>query len=453
MKRNETQQSQSQERLLTEKVPPVDNGKDRNPHRLGWITIFVIFGLLGAWAIFAKIDMTVKTGGKVISKGFNKVIEHPRGGVITRIYAHEGDVLKTGDPILKLDDIDIDSKLQRSIRSYDEMLLQIARLKAETKFAKHPNFKAVETALIKPKNVESFQKEQERLFESNIQKILLKKELLNNRNNILKVQNEGLQARIASNRRQLESLEKELSKWQKLYERNMTDQLKLLDLQRKIESIKSTIAQDQSKIKENQATMESNQKQIELEESAFVNDAQKKLQELTIKLGNIKEQIRALRNQKKRMIITAPSGGHLVNMKVHSAGEVVTPHKPIAFIVPQSKQLVMELYIKPTDIDKVHVGQKADIKFPSYVDPSARPIEGLITYVSADTVPSPDGKHSYYKALAEITPAGMKAIQENKFEIVPGMPVSAFIKAGKRSFLSYILLPLQQLAKGAFHAN
>ena len=440
--------------IQTEHLPPIiEPHVNKNPHTLGWITIFLIFGLLGVWAALAQIETTVQAGGKVISKGYRKLIQHPHGGLVTHLYIKEGDKVKKGQVLMRLDDVEIDSRLQSNIDQYDQLTMEKARLEAEAQLRPRVDFNTSIAKLVRKERGSALLQRQKALFDSNRQQLRIKQELLQNRNEVLQEENKGLEEKIASDRRQLESFKKELAKWQRLYDRNMTDELKLLDRKRKIESIKAEIAQAQSKIRENEATMRSNQNQMKLEENDYVNRARKRLQEVTMKLNSLREQIRGLKNTEKRMQITAPGAGTIVDMKIHSAGEVIPPQKPIAFIVPQSKKLLLELFIKPTDIDKVHVGQAADIKFPSYVDPSAKPIEGKLTYVSADTIVSPDGRHSYYKALAEITPKGMKAIEENGFQIIPGMPVSAFIKAGKRSFLSYILLPLQRLARGAFHAN
>jgi len=439
--------------MQTEESMSPNSGKEKNPHTLGWITIIVIFGLLGLWAVLAQIETTVQTGGKVISMGYRKLIQHPKGGLVTHLYVKEGDKVKKGQVLMRLDDVEVDSRLQSNIDQYDQLLMEQARLEAESHLSPHVDFNASLAHLIHPQKGETLLQRQKALFNSNLRQLRIKQELLRNRNNILKEQNRGLEAKIASDRRQLDSFRQELAKWQKLYEKNMTDELKLLDLKRKIESIEAEIAQSQSKIRENEATMQSNKQQIQLVENEYVNKARKRLQEITMKLDSLREQIRGLQNTKQRLEITAPGAGTIVDMKIHSDGEVIPPQKSIAFIVPENKKLLLELFIKPTDIDKVHVGQMTDIKFPSYVDPAAKPIEGKITYVSADVISSPDGKHSYYKALTEITPKGMKAIKENGFQIIPGMPVSAYIKAGKRSFLSYILLPLERLARGAFHAN
>ncbi len=430
---------------------PVSSGK--HPHTLGWITLFVIFGILGVWAVLAQIETAVQASGKVITKGYKKAIQHPRGGIVTKLHFKEGQHVEKGQAILELDRVQILSQLNTAIAQHDDLLLQKARLEAESNLSDKADFDAIRSRILDQKRASKLLKKEKALFESNRRRLQDQIRLLLDKNKILAIQNEGLEEEISSNKRQLASYQKELKKWQSLYDRNMTDELKVLDRKRQVEQIRARIIQNQSKIRENEATINANKNQIELTKSDFMNKAQKKLKEVTLKLETLNEKIKALRNANKRQTISAPDSGVITDMSIHSAGEVVIPNKPIAFVVPKKDKLVLEMMIKPTDIDKVHVGQKAEIRFPSYVDPAALPVDGNVTYVSADTIQPPGSKVSFYKALIEITPAGMKAIKINQFQIVPGMPASAYIKAGKRSFLSYILLPLEQLVRGAFHAN
>lgn len=435
----------------SEEHTPISSGK--HPYTLGWITLFVIFGILGLWAVLAQIETAVQASGKVITKGYKKAIQHPRGGVVTKLHFKEGQHVEKGQPILELDRVEIQSQLNTAIAQYDDFLLQKARLEAESNLSNKADFDAILSKILDHKRASKLLEKEKALFESSRRRLQDQIRLLLDKNKILAIQNRGLEEEISSNKRQLASYEKELKKWQSLYDRNMTDELKVLDRKRQVEQIRAQIIRNQSKIRENEATINANKNQIELAKSDFMNKAQQKLKEVTLKLETLNEKIKALRNANKRQTISAPDSGVITDMSIHSAGEVVIPNKPIAFVVPKKDKLVLEMMIKPTDIDKVHVGQKAEIRFPSYVDPAALPVEGNVTYVSADTIQPPGSKVSFYKALIEITPPGMKAIKINQFQIVPGMPVSAYIKAGKRSFLSYILLPLEQLIRGAFHAN
>jgi len=425
----------------------------KKPHTLGLLTIGLIFGLFGLWAVFVQIDTTVQAGGKIISKGYTKQVVHPRGGLVKKILVKEGDYVEEGEPLIELDSTSVESDLNSNISKHDALLARSVRLRAEANLNANPDFSKIESQFIDKNNSINLIKREKELLASDLKSLNLQISMLKSKNEILNEQISGLKSRIESNQKILETYKKELAKWQSLYERNMTDELKLFDRQRRIDQIEADINDAKSKIQENLKTIEANKNQIALQKAQFEDKARNELKDVLLNIEILKNTIISLRNQKKNLTLTAPGEGVVSNMIIHAAGEVVPPQKPVATIVPKKHKFIAELMIQPTDIDKVHVGQKADIHFPSYVDPAAKPIEGNVTYVSADTFTPQGAKMGYYKVLVEITPKGMEAIKENGFDIIPSMPVSAYIKAGKRSFLSYFLLPLESLMKGAFHAN
>jgi epimerase transport system membrane fusion protein len=426
---------------------------DEKPHRLGWLIVFLIFGLLGGWAFFAQIETSVGAMGKVISKGYKKMIQHPQGGIVRKLYVKEGDSVKKGDLILLLDDVSVSSKLADAIAQYDSELFKSARLKAESNLSNIVDFDKLKDKMENKALFETLKQSENGLFESNIKTLKLKTELLRDKNRVLQEQIKGLEATIDSNQKQLRSYQRELKKWRNLYSKNMTDELKLLERERKIEQIRLSIDQAESRIQENLANIQANKNQIEFEKSSFMNQARRDFIASNQKVKSLKEQIVSFKNAKDNLLVKSPDDGVIVDMSIHTAGEVVIPRKPIAYVVPKDNKLIIEAFIAPTDIDKVRVGQKSQIMFPAYVDPAAKPIEGNLTYVSADTIIPEGAKTAFYKAFVQITPKGQEAIKENGFEIVPGMPASVMIASGKRSFMSYILLPLESLLRGAFHAN
>jgi HlyD family type I secretion membrane fusion protein len=178
-----------------------------------------------------------------------------------------------------------------------------------------------------------------------------------------------------------------------------------------------------------------------------------KLKNARTKLPEIKSKIAVFEDEIKNSKVYAPVSGYIQNLQVHNKKEVVAPYDEIMQIVPKSTILV-EGKVLPTDIEKVKVGEKAEINFISYVDPSFKVVNGKVIYVSADTIKDKrDPRIEYYKIYVKFTKEGLQAIEKNKIKLIPGMPVVIYVKAGKRTFLSYILYPIKQMIKGAFYAN
>jgi len=420
---------------------------------LGKITILLIFGLFGIWSIFANIETTITAQGKVITNTYNKTVMHPKGGIIEKVFVKEGDVVKKDQPLLKLDSTDYRSQLESAINKYDNNLLTVCRLKAQANFSKNLSCASLKDKLLVPDTFNVLYEEAFSLFLSEMDNLNSKKLLLQSKNEILIAQNDGLQQQVLSQKKLLDSYKKELKKWKKLLKSNAVDELKAIEIERQIVQIRLTINSLDSKIKENLATVKANDQQISLEQATFKNQAMGKINELTLENKLIKHQISSYQNNLDHTLLKAPSKGLVTDMKIHTAGEVVPPQKPIMSIVPDDKNLLIEAYVLPTDVEKVYVGQKAEISFASFVNPSALPIEGELTYVSADTIIKEGAKEPFYKILVKLTPKGLEAIKTNEFEILPGMPAAVFVHMGKITLMEYIMQPLILLSKGIFHAN
>lgn len=422
-------------------------------HRLGTITILLIFGLFGLWSVFAKIETTITANGKVITQSYNKIVMHPNGGIVNKVFVHEGDSVKKDQPLLELDSTNYVSELSSSTQKHDTNLFTICRLKAQADLQDELECASHEKKIIDTAHSSLLKTNAETLHSSDVQNLHAKIDLLKSQNDILRSQNNGLEKQIESNNRLLDSFQKELKKWNKLLKEDAIDELKSIETQRRIMQNELEINALQSRIEENLATIKSNKIQIGLTETAFKNSALTRLNEIELENKLIQDKIDSLQHSIRNATIKSPSDGLVTNMKIHATGEVVSPQKQIMSIVPDDKNLIIEGYVLPTDIEKLYKGQSAEVSFPAFIDPSAYPIDGNLTYISADTITPEGSRDSFYIILIEITPKGFSAIKQNNFKIIPGMPAAAFIHTGKKTLMEYLTNPIIQMFKGIYHAN
>jgi HlyD family type I secretion membrane fusion protein len=272
-------------------------------------------------------------------------------------------------------------------------------------------------------------------------------------NETLEVQNIGLTNQITTSETLLKSYKNELVKWKKLLKADAVDEMKAIDTERRIMQASLELESLKSKINENLTTIKSNQSQIFLEKATFENTAMQEANELKQKNELIYNDIQSLEHMIKDAVIVSPSEGQVTDLKIYATGEVVSPQRPIMSIVPNNQNLMIEAFVLPMDIERVYAGQEVEISFPAYISPSALPMKGKITYVSADTITPENEKESFYTILIKITPDGLDAIEKNGFTIVPGMPSTAFVKTGKQTFMAYLMNPFVQIFKGIYNAN
>lgn len=422
-------------------------------HRTGIITIFLIFGLFGAWSVLAKISTTITAQGKVITQSYNKTVMHPRGGMVKKIYVHEGERVKFEQPLLKLDSATEQLEKDSNVMQYDNNILNVCRLMAQAHTEEPMDCVSLKKEMIEQERFEHLNTSAKESYESSIKVLDGKVALLKNNNETLHAQNKGLKKQIDSNEHLHTSYQKELKKWNKLLKEDAVDELKAVEIERRIVQTILQIESLKSRINENLTTIKSNESQIDLEKVTFENSALEQGKELKQKNELIRNQIKSLEHTIQNAVIKSPSDGLITDMKIYAIGEVVSPQKPIMSIVPDDKELMIEAFVLPMDIERVYKGQKAEVSFPAFVDPSAIPIEGEITYISADVITPENQKESYYTVLIKITPDGLNAIETNGFKIIPGMPASAFVNTGKRTFMEYLMNPLIQMFKGIYHAN
>ena len=421
--------------------------------KLGFLTILLIFGFFGLWSIFAEVEMTITANGKVITDTYNKSIMHPRGGIVEQMFVDEGQQVKKGQALLKLDSTDSRSELDSNIKKNDRDYFLICKLEAEANLENDLDCSRFYPNIIDTNNSVSLEKQIKAYFLSDMRSLNAKIGLLQKKNEILQTQNSGLQKQITTNKEILSSYKAELKKWKRLLKSQAVDEMKLIDTQRKIKQLILEINSIENKINENKVTILTNEQQIILEKESFSNQAQKDLNDIRFEISVVQNKMKALNNIIKNATIKAPSAGVVTDMQIHSSQEVVPSQKQIMAIVPENNKLVIEAYVLPTDIEKVYKSQKAEISFPAFVDPSALPINGKVIYVSADAILEPKSGNSFYHALVEVTPDGLEAIKKNGFKIVPGMPAAVFIKTGKITLMEYLMQPIILLSKGIFHAN
>jgi epimerase transport system membrane fusion protein len=408
----------------------------------GFLVILLIFvGLIG-WMVIAKVDLTIQASGEIIVNNYKKTVAHPKGGVIKKLFVKEGDYVEKGDKLIEIDNDQLISQLNGSKTNYLHLLAEKLRILAELN-NKKPHFTKEIPDEIKENEIMIYNN---RISNLNQTIKSLELQIEEQHKNL-----EGLKLALKTKKKLLDSYQKEYDEQQKLYEKDFIDKSKILDLSRKILQLKGDIDNIESQIRQKESIIKELKNKIKLTKSNYRKELLDNLKKINSQLPNIKTKIEILKNEIGNNIIKAPSNGVITDMQIHSAGELVKPGQPILYLVPKNTKYVIEAKVSPMDIDKVRIGEKADVNFPSYVDPAAKPIEAVVTYVSADVIKDP--KMQYYKVILKFTPKGLKAIKENNFEIIPGMPVAAFIKADRRSFASYILLPIKQLLKGAFHAN
>ena len=410
----------------------------------GLATLFIVFILFGGWMAYAPLATSAVAVGKVSADLNKKTIQHLEGGQVESIYVKDGDRVKEGDTLLKLSDIQVKAQLDILKAQHQEAMALLARLEAQRESAKAISFPE---ALVDAKA----KSDQKNIFES-VQKRFQEEEALT-QNRVIQAQNQikGLESLIESKKNRVASNAEEVREWEDLLKQKLVDKQRIRELQRENNLLEGEIASSTSEIEKLKEQIREFQTQQQLREKEFMNETLERFVETKTALSDLESKIKASEDVLSRTSITAPIGGVVVGMSMHTIGGVVAPGKPILDIVSQDSGLYVVAQVQVTDIDKVHPGLLADVRFSAFNLTNTHVIEGKVIHVSADSFLDEASKNQYYEAKIEVTPKGLEDLKTYGFTLVSGMPAEVMIKTGERTTLSYFLKPLTDMFSRGFN--
>ncbi len=416
---------------------------------IGYCTVFLLLGGMGAWAALTRINGAVVASGIIEVASNRQVVQHLTGGVVGKINVREGDTVKAGDVLMRLDDTFDRSELAVIESQLFSLMGTAARLMAEQDDKTEIRFdpELIERAKTDPE-VQEIVDGQTRLMEARRETREKKIGQLGEKKKQIAKQNEGLDSRIAALETQLKLIEQELEAQNKLLQKSLTNASRVLQLQREEADIAGTISQAKSSIAENAGKVAEIELAILNIDSDMREEATTSLREIEAKIAELKENRTAKLETLSRMDITAPVPGVILGMQVHALKSVIKPADPLLYIIPQENDLIIKTQISPTQIDQVHVGQVAHIRFGAFDHRSTPEIFGHVTKVAADVLQDQRTGATYYQA--EIKPDSGEMLKLGDNHVIPGMPVETFIQTSERSPLEYLIKPLGDYFAKAF---
>lgn len=420
--------------------------------RYGLIVLVGVFGVLGTWMAFAPLQSAAVAVGKVSVEGKNKTIQHFEGGIVKDIHVTDGDHVDEGDVLLSLDTTRAQAELGTVLSQYYETLALESRLLTERDRLSAIKFDD-ELSSLEESRKKAFIDGQRRLFDSRRQALESEKEIMSKRISQLNNQIEGNQAIIDSKTSRLLSYQEEIKEWQVLYEEQLTDKLKLRELQRDSETIIGDIAQHQAEIAGLNVKINETESQILLQEQEFTKEVVSQLREAQTSLANMRSQLLSLRDTLKRTDIIAPVEGTVVGLDAHTIGGVIAAGKTILEIVPDGNEMIIYAQVQTTDIDKVTVGLDAEVRFSAFNLKMAYVVEGKVINVSADSFVNEVSGLPYYEAQIRLEDTGHRQLEENGFFLLTGMPAEVIIKTGERTVLSYLMKPISDMFSRTFRED
>ncbi|HEX4409487.1 MAG TPA: HlyD family type I secretion periplasmic adaptor subunit [Xanthobacteraceae bacterium] len=407
----------------------------------------LVFGV-GGWASTAQISGALIAQGSLVVDSNVKKVQHPTGGVVGKLFVRDGDHVKAGDMLLRLDDTVTRANLAIVTKGLNELYARKARLSAERD---GENTVAMPKELVDrqddPEVKEAFGSER-KLFDLRRQDRLGQKKQLQERITQLQQQISGLTAQQAAKDKEISLIEQELQGVRDLYAKNLVQLNRLTSLERDEARLEGERGQLVAQGAEAKGKIAEIQLQIIQVDQDLFSDVAKEMREIDGKIGEYVERKVTAEDQLKRVEIRAPQDGTVFQSTANTVGGVVTAGDPIMLIVPQSDNLLVEVKVDPKDIDQVQYDQPVVLRFSSFNVRTTPEINGKVVRIAADTSTDQRTGQSYYLVRISMTDDELRRLGDVK--LTPGMPVEAFIQTGERTMLSYLIKPLHEQLMHSF---
>lgn len=412
------------------------------PLTIGIITLFILVGGFGAWAIRAQISGAIVSTGKIEVDQNRQIVQHPDGGVVDDILVQEGDVVEDGDVLVQLDDTLLASELTIIEGQLFELMARRGRLEAERDNTKGVDFDSEIMDLAKvDDNVRDQMAGQVRLFLARSASIEKEIEQLGKRRNQITDQIIGIDAQMDAMNVQLDLLAQELSNQQELLDKGLAQIARVLNLQREEARLSGTVGE----LKAQRAQAEGRITELEIEilkiETQRREEAITRLRDLQFQELELAEQRRSLQERLSRLEIRAPVSGIVYGMQIFAKRSVIRPADPVLYLVPQDKPLVITAQVEPIHVDELYVNQEVSVRFSALDSRTTPELFGRVTQVSADAFQDEQTAFSYYRAEIELNDGELERLPEGTI-LIPGMPVETYMKTTDRSPLEYLVKPL-----------
>ena len=430
------------------KIPDVSLVTNDAPIRaIGMAVLLGTVGVLGTWSYLAPIDSAASASGFVTVKSHSKTVQHLDGGIVKELIAKDGDIVSEGDVLLILDGSEIKAQLEILRGQQITFAAQVARLTAERDRLGQVIYPKEVQNLSDARVVEAQQSENQ-IFNARKNAHEGEVSVLNQRISQLNSRIQGLQGQKTSKQELKASYSEEAKDLRELLAEGFADKQRLRDLERSLSASTGEIASLSSEIASSEMQIGETRLQILQIQKQFQEEVANKLSEVQAQLYDINQRLTATIDKVNRIQIKAPSAGRVMGLSIHNVGGVITPGRPILDIVPQGEELIIDARVSPMDIDRVHVGLVAEVRFSAFKQALTPKMMGKLINLSADKLTDERTGAPYYSAKIELTPDSYAKLGD--MELIPGMPADVLINTGERTVFEYLMQPITNAFARAF---
>ncbi len=411
-----------------------------------WV-ILAFFAIFIIWASVTELDRTVHGQGRVSPSSQLQVVSNLEGGIVEAILVKVGDIVKQGDPLVRLDQTQSGSEFSSNQAQFDALRARIARLEAEVA-GRSPNWPAANNA-------------------SSAEQVAIERSLHASRMADLGSLLSAAQARVtqagravaeaqaaqAARQSALNAARTELSLIRPLVERGIEPRLSLIQAENAAAVASSEAAASAAAISRAQSAVAEARATLAQQQQDWRSRAAGELAEAQAQMVALRRSLPALSAKVERTVVRSPLTGRVNRVLVTTVGGTIAPGAPIAEIVPSEDSLMIEAMVRPADIGGVRMGQDARVSITAYDSSVYGSLDGKVVAISPDATVDERTGESFYMVRVTTTDRLVDERTGKKLELGPGMVADVSLLGDKRSVLSYIFSPITKLGEKALRED
>jgi adhesin transport system membrane fusion protein len=390
---------------------------------LGTTIALMVVGII--WAHFAVLDEVKRGNARVIPSRQLQVVQSLEGGIVQEILVQEGDIVKQGQVLMRIDDTKFLADLGEVRERRYANAARVARLEAEVKGLPKPIF----PDKLSERSPQSVQTEQN-VFEARAKKLAQDIDVLTQQ-----------ATRLSDS---LKLLSREVQLTQNLYTQKVVPEIEMLRLQRQEADMRGQLAETQARISTAKA--------------AFRSQAEEDLAKSRADLAVLEETTKSAQDRVRRADLKSPVNGIINKLNVTTVGAVVQPGANLMDIVPLDDSLLVEGRIRPQDIAFIRPQQNAVVKITAYDSSVYGSLKGKVERISADSIVDDKSEQrgekgeSFYRVIVR-TDKNHLGTAEHPLPIIPGMVATVEVQTGEKSVLDYMMKPARMLRDEALREH
>ena len=422
-------------------IDPALQQRMRRPMVMGALIIGILVLGLGFWASVSPLAQGIAAPGEVRVEANRKTIRHKDVGTVRQVLVREGQRVRAGQPLMLYNDVEARAAYDVFQSQVDSFLAQSARLQAEAVGAKTVQFPPELTARIADPRVAGVIRDQEFLFATRLQLFESQNSVLSQRLDQIQTQIQGQQAQVDSVEEQRKLTMEEMAGYQTLYDKGFAPKPLILRYQRSVADLsgrKGSLLADISKLHQQ---IGETKMQIAANRDTRQSQAAEGLRDAQAHLADTIPRLTAAKASLEGSVVRSPVDGYVFNLTQFTVGGVTGSGETLMEVVPADSPIIVSVMIKPDDVDDVHVGMDARVRFSGLNQRWHSPLAAKVILVSADRITNPQSGMSFYRVDLRIDAKELTKLKRDA-KITPGMPVQAMVVTGKRTVMGSLISPI-----------